>query len=80
MQSLVVQLHLSSQDERLAMRIFFDACMDDVLMTAGGRFLRPLDLEYCPIIGVLVQMSILMTSFVASVFPTNVKITLTSKL
>ena len=39
---------------------------DNVVMTAEGRFLQPLDLEYCPITGVLVQVSILMTSFVAS--------------
>ena len=65
MQSLLVQIHLGSRDERLAIRIFFDACMDNVVMTEGGRFLQPPDLEYCPIIGVLVQVSILMTSFVA---------------
>ena len=66
MQSLLVQLHLGSQDERLAIRIFFDGCMDDVVLTAGGRFLQPLDMEYCPIIGVLVQVIILMTSLEAS--------------
>ena len=66
MQSLLVQLHLGSQDERLVIRIFFDGCMDDVVLTAGGRFLQPLDMEYCPIIGVLVQVIILMTTFVAS--------------
>ena len=66
MQSLLVQIHLGYRDERLAIRIFFDACMDNVVMTEGGRFLQPLDLEYCPITGVLVQVSILMTSFVAS--------------
>ena len=75
MQSLLVQLHLGSQDERLAIRIFFDGCMDDVVLTAGGRFLQPLDMEYCPIIGVLVQVIIQFSG----VFPTNAKITLRRK-
>ena len=44
----------------------FRCCKDDVVLTAGGRFLQPLDMEYCPIIGVLVQVIILMTSLVAS--------------